>query len=80
MVTRYLGERRGGERGSAFWLPIIMAVLAMLGSVYIQMTHNDRETAQRVSALEAHQTDTTDAVHRIEAKVDKLIDGLLGQK
>jgi len=52
----------------------------LLGTIYIQMTHNDRETAQRVSALEAHQSDTTDRLKRLEDKLDLIFEGVLGHK
>jgi hypothetical protein len=62
------------------WAAIIAAVLALLGSVYIEATHTDRENATKISALESHRQDDNDRLGRIETKLDQLVDRLLGQK
>lgn len=65
------------ERGAADWLAIALALVSLGGTLYIEATHNDRENAGRISALEQSRTDTTSRLDRIENKVDRLVDGLL---
>lgn len=56
------------------WLPLILAGLSFLGMIYLSMTLNDRVSAQKVSALEAQQENTTQRLDRIELKLDKLLE------
>lgn len=58
------------------WLPLALAIISLIGSLYVNVTRNDRDNAQRVTALEAKQTDTTARLDRIENKVDKLGDDM----
>ena len=58
-------------------LALILAGLSALGTVYIELTHTDQDNANRIATLEAHQSDTTQRLDRIENKLDRLLDGLL---
>lgn len=59
---------------------IILALVSLIGTGYVEYTHTDRETVQRVSALETHKTDTDRRLDRIEEKIDKLIEWAIGEK
>ena len=61
-------------------LALVLAGLSLLGTIYVQMTHNDRDNAQRISAIEAHQGDTGKRLDRMESKLDRLIEWALGTK
>ena len=61
-------------------LPFILAGLSLLGTAYLGLTGNDRSTAQRLSAVEAHQDDTTQRLDRIEVKLDSLLEQVLKVK
>ena len=58
-------------------LPFILAGLSMLGTAYLGLTGNDRSTAQRLSAVEAHQDDTTQRLDRIEIKLDAVLEQVI---
>lgn len=62
------------------WAAIVAALLSLGGMVYIEVTHNDRENATRLSALESHRQDDNSRLDRIENKLDQLVDGLLKRK
>lgn len=55
-------------------IPIILSAV-MSGSIAFSRTTqiNDRELVQRVSALEAHRTDDSSRLDRIENKLDSLL-------
>lgn len=61
-------------------IALVLAGLSALGTVYIQMTHNDKENAVRISALEAHRTDGDARIDHIQSQVDKLVEWALGHK
>jgi hypothetical protein len=61
------------------WGAIVLAGLSGLGTMYVQFTHNDRENAVRISALEAHRTDDAGKLDHIQEQVDKLVAWALGR-
>lgn len=62
------------------WLALVLAGLTAIGSLYMNYIHNDRDTAQRVSALEANQASEHEKVDHIQVQVDKLVEWALGKK
>jgi hypothetical protein len=60
-------------------LAIVLAGLSLLGTLYIEFSHNDREIAAAISALQTHQADETRRLDRIENKLDKLVTWALGK-
>ena len=60
----------------ASWLPLLLAGLSLLGTLYIEFTHNDRDNSGRISALEAHQEDASKRFDRIEHKIDQIAEHL----
>lgn len=62
------------------WGAVILAGLSFLASFYVEYTHNDKATAQRVTALEVHQVDDNKKLEHIESQVDKLVDWALGKR
>ncbi len=61
-------------------LPFILAGLSLLGTIYMQATRSDKESVQRISAIEAHQGDASQRLDRIEAKLDRLMEAMLGHR
>ena len=61
------------------WLALALAGLSILGTLYIEYTHTDRDNAVRISALEAHQGDTGQRLDRMENKLDRLVEWALGK-
>ena len=61
------------------WLPFVLAGLSLLGTLYMNFTHNDRENAQKISALESHRVDDNARLDRIETKLDSLVTWALGK-
>ena len=51
---------------------VILAMLAFLVSAYAGYSHNDKETAQRITVVETQQKNDGAAINRIEGKVDTL--------
>lgn len=70
--------RSNRERTPLDWAAIVAALLSLSGVLYIEATHNDRENASRISALESHRQDDNSRLDRIESKLDQLIQGMLG--
>jgi hypothetical protein len=62
------------------WVTLIVAGLSLIGTIYVEATHNDRENATRISALESHRADDNSRLDRIENKLDKLVDWAMGRK
>lgn len=62
------------------WLALILAGLSAAGTLYIEYTHNDRDNAQRISALEAHRADDAGKIDHIQSQVDKLVDWAMGKQ
>lgn len=62
------------------WLPLALAGLSMLGTLYASYTHTDKDNAQRLTALESHRSDDSSRLDRIEDKLDKLVYYLTGSK
>lgn len=67
----------------AIWI----AVIALLGNLYIEMTHDDKANAVKIATLEAHQKQeetsmekVDHAIERVNDKVDKLVEWALGAK
>lgn len=65
-----------------WWLPIVMAAgLSLMSTLYINKVRNtmqeDQSTAQRLTAVETHQMDTTARLDRIESKLDALLNTML---
>lgn len=59
------------------WLALLLAGFSALGTIYIQMTHDDKANASRISALEAHRDDDSAKIDHIQTQVDRLVDRLL---
>lgn len=60
-------------------LALILAALSMFGTLWIEYTHNDKDNAQRITALEAHRADDQKQLDHIQEQVDKLVDRLVGK-
>lgn len=65
---------------SSSWIAIGLALLSLASTIYMQATHNDRENAQKISALESHRADDNSRLDRIESKLDHVIDWMVGHK
>lgn len=70
----------------AEWMTILIAVLSLLVSLYIERTHTDAQDHEkamanehRISVVEQKQTDDSTKIDRIERNVDKLVDWALGK-
>ena len=62
----------------AAFIALIMAGLSMIGTLWMEFGHNDREVAQRVSTLEAHRNDDEKKIDHIQEQVDKLVQWAMG--
>ena len=51
---------------------VAIAVLSFLVSAYVGYSHNDKETASRISVVETQQKNDGATIQRIEGKVDTL--------
>lgn len=58
------------------WLTLLIAGAALLSSLFVEATHNDRSNAERITALESHRTDDSSRLDRIEAKLDRVLERL----
>lgn len=56
-----------------WWLPIAIAAFSLLITGYVGFTRSDRDVIQRLSVVEAHSTETTQRLDRMEDKIDKLM-------
>ena len=54
-------------------LPLAIALSGWGFSGLVGYFHQDTATAQRLTAVETHQADTSDRLNRIENKVDRLL-------
>lgn len=66
------------HESTPWWVKALIPILLSIGLsgalTFSRTTQtNDRELAQRVSALEAHRTDDTSRLDRIENKIDKVL-------
>lgn len=61
-----------------WWLALILSAASLGWAGYTNYTHNDKELAQRITAVEAHRADDTQRLDRVETKLDKLLDWALG--
>jgi hypothetical protein len=70
------------SRLHSHWLaPVILAALLSLAvSAFAGYFHNDKELAQRITAVEVQQKNDTKAIDRVESKLDKLYEYLTGRK
>lgn len=59
---------------------LILAGLSLLGTLFIEFTHSDRENTGRISRLEAHREDDAIKIDHIQSQVDKLVEWALGKK
>ena len=60
--------------GPSRWLlPLAIAFSGWGISGLVGYFHQDTATAQRLTAVEVHQSDTSDRLNRIENKVDRLL-------
>jgi len=64
----------------AQWLSLFLAGLALVGSAYVEYTHNDRANATAigvvandVAALKAHRADDAEQLSYIRNRVDWLV-------
>ena len=76
-----------GVQTCALPISLAIAIMSLLSTLYVSATRDNREVAQRISALEAHQIDGSARLERIEnavgatdAKIDRLIELVLGHK
>lgn len=72
-----MASTRDGGVHAAF-IALIMAGLSMIGTLWMEFGHNDREVAQRVSTLEAHRNDDEKKIDHIQEQVDKLVQWAMG--
>lgn len=59
-------------------LALFMAGLSMIGTLWMEFGHSDRELSQRVSGLEAHRNDDEKKIDHIQEQVDKLVQWAMG--
>jgi hypothetical protein len=71
---------------SSHLVAIVMAILSLMVSGFVGYSHNDKDLAQRVTAVETQQKNdheginrVDESIHRVDAKVDKLLDWALGK-
>ena len=62
------------------WVTIGIAALALVFSLLVEYTHNDKDNANRISALESHRADDKGQLDHIQQQVDKLVDWVIGKK
>ncbi len=55
-------------------LPLVLAGFSLIGVLYQEIYHNDRDMNARVSKLEAHQSDDSERLNRIESKLDRFME------
>lgn len=60
------------------WVAVGLAVLSMLGTMYVEYSSNDKTLTSRIAVVEAKQTsdeqNTTDALSHLIDRVDKIYD------
>jgi hypothetical protein len=55
-------------------IPVVVLLLSLLSSAYVAYSHNDKELAQRVTAVETRQEGTDKRLDRIEDKIDRILE------
>ena len=73
--------KRAITNASLQWLvPLVVALCALFFSGWNNANRQTDELTQRVSALEAHQTDDSVKLDHVQTQVDKLVEWALGHK
>lgn len=63
------------------WMvPIIIALLSLAVSGFAAYSHNDKEIASRVTAVETQQKNDHEGIKELNEKVDRLLIWALGSK
>jgi hypothetical protein len=67
-------------RGLPDWLIAAAAIASLLGTLYSETTHNDRDIWTHITAVEAHQQSDKDQLGHIQSQVDRLVEWAMGAK
>jgi hypothetical protein len=59
---------------------IIIALLSLAVAAWSDYSHNDKEIASRVTAVETQQKGDHEGIQRVESKVDRLVEWALGKQ
>jgi len=58
----------------SIWVTIVIALLSLVMSGYNGYNNNDRANVQRITAVEAKQTNSDQRLDRIENKLDQILE------
>jgi len=61
------------------WIvPVAIAGASLFVSAYVGYTSTDKDSAVRITAIEVQQKNDTNRLERIESKLDKTVETLIG--
>lgn len=64
----------------SFWLSLILAGSSLMFGAYNAYHLTDKTNEHRLTALEVKQEKDSESLHRVEFKVDKLVEWALGKQ
>lgn len=62
----------------ALLLPVIIALVSLFVSAFVGYSNNNTVIAERMKAVETQQANDRETLKRIEQKVDRVVDKVVG--
>lgn len=57
-----------------WWIPLVVAGASLLASGWSAYNHNDKQTSNRLTAVETKQADDRETLKHVSEQVDKIYD------